>query len=400
MKNNVLTIMKKECTRFFSDKRLLLTTLVLPGILIFAMYTLMGNFTAGLFAVDDDYIYQVHAVNMPASIAGLLSPPEMRINIINTPEANANAVRQQITDRETDLLLVFPPNFDELVAVFDPATATAPAPNVEIWANSARSESAAARNIVTAVITNYHHALTHRFSINAPTADAPDGQFELATEADTFAMVIGFMIPMLFIIMIFSGCQAIAPESIAGEKERGTLGGMLVTPASRRDLALGKILSISIFCLLSAIGSMAGTVLAMPNLLGMDGGNIWDFYSLQDFILLFMVATSTTLVFVSMLSVMSAYAKSVKEANTYAAPFMIISMVCGLASTILGGIPSEVFFYLIPIFNSALNISAIFSFEVSALNVAVTTGVNLVFTMICVVALAQIFSSEKIVFDK
>ena len=45
--NNVLTIIKKEFARFFKDKRLVLSTLILPGLLIFLLYTLMGSVFTG-----------------------------------------------------------------------------------------------------------------------------------------------------------------------------------------------------------------------------------------------------------------------------------------------------------------------------------------------------------------
>ena len=391
MKNNTLTIMKKECARIISDRKLLFTAVLLPGILIYVMYTFMGNFMGGMFEVDDSYIYQVHVVNMPPSVYELMSPPELRLNIINVSEADAANIKQQIEDRETDLLVVFPLNFDYLVAAFDVATATGPAPNVQIWANVARNESSEARMIVDGLLNAYHHALTHRFSIES---------HNLATEADMLAMVLGFMIPMLFIMFIYQGCMAIAPDCISGEKERGTLGAILVTPASRRDMAFGKILSIAIFGLLSAVGSIVGTMLALPGLVGLEGGNIMDVYTPSDFLLLFVVAASTTLVFVSALSVMSAYAKSVKEANAYATPFMLISIVCGLASTVLGGVPEEIYFYLIPIFNSALSITSVINGDISAVNIIVTAATNIIFTLICTGVLARIFSSEKIVFDK
>jgi len=344
MNQTTLAVLKKECIRIFSDRKLFFTAVLMPGILLFVMYSLMGNFLGDMFAVDEDYIYQVHAINLPESAAELLSPPGLRIEILNTAESSQDMIIQQILNRETDLLLVFPPDFDALVANFNPATATEPAPNILMWSNSARSESMEARNLVTGLLNSYHHALTHRFSINAPSADVPDGNFDLATDADIFAMVIGFMIPMLFIMFMYTGCQALAPESIAGEKERGTLGALLVTPARRRDMALGKILGIAIFGLLSAIGSIVGTILSIPSITGMEGHSIFDFYSIGDFALLFLVAASTTLVFVAVLSVMSAYAKSVKEANAYASPLMLVSIICGLASTVLGGVPSEVFF--------------------------------------------------------
>ena len=43
MKNGMLTIFRKELARFFGDKRTALGTILLPGILIFAVYTFMGS---------------------------------------------------------------------------------------------------------------------------------------------------------------------------------------------------------------------------------------------------------------------------------------------------------------------------------------------------------------------
>jgi sodium transport system permease protein len=254
--------------------------------------------------------------------------------------------------------------------------------------------------MVSGLLSAYHHSLTHRFSINQPPPGAPPDRdyFELASDADIFAMVLGFMIPLMFILFIFTGCQTLAPDCISGEKERGTLGSLLVTPAKRSDMAFAKILSITIFGLLGAVGSIIGMVLSLPRLFPMDG-NI-DFYSMGDYALLLLIAISTTLVFVSLLAVMSAYAKSVKEATAYSMPLMIVSMLCGLASMMTGGVPDDFVYYLIPVFNSALCITAVINFEVSIPNMLVALGANLTFSLICVFALTKIFNSEKIVFDK
>ena len=67
MKNNILTIMKKEFARFFKDKRMVLTTIFMPGILIYVMYTFMGDGMATLYTSEEDYVPQVCAVNLPES---------------------------------------------------------------------------------------------------------------------------------------------------------------------------------------------------------------------------------------------------------------------------------------------------------------------------------------------
>ena len=42
MKSDLLTIIKKELSRFFGDKRMVMAV-ILPGILIYVMYSFMGR---------------------------------------------------------------------------------------------------------------------------------------------------------------------------------------------------------------------------------------------------------------------------------------------------------------------------------------------------------------------
>lgn len=71
-------------------------------------------------------------------------------------------------------------------------------------------------------------------------------------------MIFSSMLPMLLMIFLFTGCMSVAPESIAGEKERGTIATLLVTPVKRSHIAIGKIIALSIIALLSGISSTLG----------------------------------------------------------------------------------------------------------------------------------------------
>ena len=51
------------------------------------------------------------------------------------------------------------------------------------------------------------------------------------------------VIPMITIALISSSCISIAPESVAGEKERGTIGLVLIAPIKKSEIALSKIIS-------------------------------------------------------------------------------------------------------------------------------------------------------------
>ena len=118
MKNNVMTIFKKEASRIVHDQKLFFSAVIMPGLLMFVMFFLMGNFMTNVGAVDEDHVYQVHAVNMPASVAMMLSAPELNMEITTVVEANAEQARQQVADRDIDLLLVFPADFDAAIAAY------------------------------------------------------------------------------------------------------------------------------------------------------------------------------------------------------------------------------------------------------------------------------------------
>lgn len=52
MKGNAWAIARKELARFFSNKASALVSIVLPGLLIFLMWTFMGDAMGGMFKTD------------------------------------------------------------------------------------------------------------------------------------------------------------------------------------------------------------------------------------------------------------------------------------------------------------------------------------------------------------
>ena len=153
--------------------------------------------------------------------------------------------------------------------------------------------------------------------------------------------------------------------------------------------------------MLSAASSTIGTVLALPKMMGgMTDEMRADIYGIQDYLLLAAVILSTVLVLVTLISILSAFAKTIKEAQTYAMPVMLLAMGLGITGMFGGGASQELTSYCIPLYNSVQCMSGIFSFSVLPLGVAVTVGVNLLLTMLGVVVLAWMFNNEKIVFSR
>ena len=394
-KNNVLPIIKKELKRLFGDRRLVFSGIILQGLLLYIMYTVMGMVMGNMVSVDEDYHYRISAVNMPQSISSVISHSGMPAVITNVPISDIQAEKQRVSENVADLLIMFSDSFDQAVNAYDLASGE-PAPQVEIWHNAAHIESLEADAIMKTLLREYERGLVKKFDINAILSAE---EYDLNTGMDFASSFMMSMIPMLLIMVIYQGCMAIAPESIAGEKERGTLGTLLATPAKRSHMALAKILSITVFGVLGSIVTFGSMMISLPNMMMDNDGFSFD-YSVNEYLMIFAVTVSTVLVFVALLSIMSAYAKSIKEANSLASPFMIVSIFCGMSGMFTGGAMSEIYYYAIPVFNSAQSLTAVFNNDASTVNIAVTALTNIVFALVCAVVLSRMFSSEKIVFDK
>lgn len=389
MKNGMFTIFRKELARFFGDKRTALAAILLPGVLIFAVYTFMGSALANQFSVDEDFTPSMQAVNLPGSISTLAGQGGLTLEATQDPEEAKTLIEGQ----ELDLLAVFPEDFDSQVASYDVASG-ASAPAVELYYNSASVDSATAYEMMSALLEGYESSLANKFDVN-PGA----GSYDLATEADTAGTLMSSMMPMLLMIFLFSGCMSTAPESIAGEKERGTIATLLITPLKRSDLALGKICALSIIALLSGISSTIGTLLSMPTLMQMEG-DLGAAYSPVHYLALCLVILSTVLFLVACISLISAFAKTIKEAQTYVTPLMILAMVVGVTAMFGGGANTHLWAYFIPFYSSVQAMVGIFALELNWTYLLITVVSNLAYTAIGVWGLTRMFNSEKIMFQR
>lgn len=393
MKNNILTIFKKELSRFFGDKRMMLSTILLPGILIYVVYSFMGSALTGMLTTEEGYKFTVSAVNMPQSVTTMLEDTDTEITEIGA--SGVESAKTAISEKEMDLLAIFPEDFDEKIAAYDSASGKA-APQVELYYNSTRTESSTIFGTVATLLDGYESSLANKFDVNHG-----EGSFDLATDKDASGFAFSSMLPMLLMIFLFSGCMAVAPESIAGEKERGTIATMLITPVKRSELAMGKILALAVVALLGGASSTLGTLLSLPKLMGGASENMSAaFYGPADYAMLAAVILSTVLLLISIIAIVSAYAKTIKEAQTYVMPIMILVMLVGVTAMFSGEAATGTALYLIPLYNSVQCMVGIFAFSAVWTNIVVTIAVNLVLTALCGFVLTKMFNSEKIMFNK
>lgn len=394
MKNNIWTIARKEFSRFFKDKGMVFSTILLPGLMIYVLYTFMGSGMSSMFGVDEEFVPKMSVVNMPESIDAMVET----FDVTDVTSDQIEEIKAELQDKNavTNLLVVFPENFDVDVMAYDNLTATNAAPNVEVYYNSASTDSSEAYQIFFTILEQYETVLSNKFDVNAGEA-----VYDMATEEDTTGQIFASMLPMLMMIFMFSGCMAVAPEAIAGEKERGTMATLLVTPLKRRELAIGKVLSLGVIALLSGLSSFLGTYLSLPSLMGAASDQMdASIYGTTDFIMLFLIILSTVLVIIGMICVVSALAKSVKEAGSYITPLMIASMVIGITAMFGSGAKEEIYYYFIPLYNTVQSMLGIFSLDYNVVNIVVTVVSNVVYMGIFTVVLTKMFNSERIVYSK
>ncbi len=388
--SNIWTVMKKEFDRFFKDKRLVLSTLVLPGLMIYFVYSIMGTAMGSQFETDEEYQYKMEVVNMPEGMEEIFTEDMFAMTKVDVIETAT--LSQRISDKEVDAAVVFDDNFAKVLSSNGDISSS-----VEIYYNSAVTESSEAYSIVKSMLESMETSIIDIIKINADV----EKQYDLATDRDLAGFFMAMIMPMLLISFLFSGSMSVAPESIAGEKERGTMATLLVTPIKRSHIAIGKILSLSVISLLSGLSSFIGIVVALPAYMeGVMGSMDMQVYGAKEYVAVLVVILATVLLIISLISVISAYAKSVKEASSFISPIMIISMLLGITTMFNTGAAQPLWVYFIPMYNSVQCFASIFSFELSMMPILLTLVSNLIVAAILGFVLTKMFSSEKIMFKR
>ena len=397
-RNNTWTIIRKEFARFFGDRQLVFTTVIMPGLLIYLIYSLMGVGIRNMETHGEQDVVTVRVENMPQSVAPILSSLDSSIVILQQPVSQTDI--DALQDKEINAIAMrFPADFDALVADYDPMGGQ-PAPNVEIYYNSANNASDRVFTIMETALNAFEDGMANRFDINR--ADEEGQTFNQASDDQVLGDILSKLLPMLIIMMLFSGVMAIAPSSIAGEKERGTIATLLVTPMRRNELAIGKIVSLSCIALLSGVSSFIGIALSLPNMIqaGGDGIEIPFNYTTGDYIALLLVIFASVLVMASAISLLSALAKDVKNAGTMITPFMLIIMLAGLLPMFQTETVHSLVNYFIPFYNSIQVMADVFAHSLNWTALFITLGSNIVYTGMAIWGLTRMFNSEKVMFSK
>ena len=387
--SKILTVLKKELRRFFTDSRML-SSIFLPGILIFVIYSLLGSVVTD-FATQEITEYVVYIENEPTELEDIFNIEgwtiERRKEIQNKDE-----IFSKVSAGEIDLYVVYEEDFYN--KSLNHKTGEGVAPKVEIYYNSTVDSSYSLYTHLVTMLDVFENRLSNRFDVNIGEGI----NYNLATEEDISAKIIGMILPFILVVFLISGAMGICSESIAGEKERGTMATLLVTPIKRRDLVIGKISALGITTIAGAFVSFLGLILSLPKLAGANFS--FTQYNIGHLALLLFIVILTALFFTTILTIISTYAKSVKEATSLSTPLTMIVMVIGMTGMMSTTANANPFMYLIPIYNSIQMFTGILNQSIDILAVVFTIISNVICISSGVFLLTKMFDNEKIMFNK
>jgi sodium transport system permease protein len=163
----------------------------------------------------------------------------------------------------------------------------------------------------------------------------------LAPREKMGGFMLAMFLPYMIIILAMTGAMYPAIDLTAGEKERGTLETILVTPVSRLDIATGKfftVLTASLITIILATTSMSLTASFGFAKMGQFASEQQTQFSISplSIILLLVLMFPIACLFSSALLSIALTAKSYKEAQSYITPLMFVVIFPAMISFLPG----------------------------------------------------------------
>lgn len=406
---HVLNIIKKELDKVFKNPRLFFTTFIMPGVLIFAIYATMGNLantelekavsnTSNIYIVDVSTsfkdIIDIYNQTYPEGSEGALNT---NFTYYSSEDVTKENLDKALENGECNAYVIFDKDFDDVLdnRLTDQS---AKLPEVSIYMLSTSTMSGVASDKVTALLN-----ILKDIKIKETYGDITiinNMVVDMADEDLQSNFVLAMLLPMLLITFIFAGGLSIGTDSIAGEKERGTIATLLMAPINKNEIVVGKLVSSIIMTILSAIGSFIGVACSLPMSQGIFGNANLSLLSFSTMISLFVLILSTALIAITIFMIASTIAKNIKEATTFSMPFYMIGVVLSLSTMFMEKLPTNIGSYLIPIYNLSLGFKGVLIGEIDLIYLLVVIGSNLIYFILGIILMSKLFKSEKIMFNK
>jgi sodium transport system permease protein len=346
--NSTLTVFLKEVRENLRDRRTVLNTLITGPVFAPLLFVLLINtiVTQQIEKAEKPLPLPVVGAEFAPNLIAALQ--QQGVDIKPAPDDAERAVREQ----DADVVLRIAPNFAQAWGKGEPA-------QVELIYDASQRFTNGQVDRLRALLGNYSErtgALRLLARGLSPTILKPlalaarDQSTPQGRASELFSML-----PYFFIIGGFIGGMALAIDTTAGERERQSLEPLLVNPVPRWQILGGKLAATTTFALTSVLLSlvafavvghyMAATKLGMTLEIGPR------FAASALFIMLPLTALLATLQ-----TLVAAFAKTFREAQTYASLLMLVP---GIPTVILSILPfkTQAWMYAAPLLSQQVIIT-------------------------------------------
>lgn len=221
---------------------------------------------------------------------------------------------------------------------------------------------------------------------------------DTADSQKKMGMLLGMFLPYIMIIMLLTGASVVAADLVAGEKERKTLETLLVAGVGRKEVVIGKYLTIISLGMLNLVVNLFSISFSLRYMLSQSGldmsGASMPLKAI--FILLAAMLPLATL-FAAILLSISTFSRNMKEARTYEQPIMMVSMIMAMIS-FLPAIEMSNLMALIPVVNIALLFKAVMINDYQISHLVITIVSTVILDVLAIWATIRLFNTEGILF--
>lgn len=330
----------KEMKDAFRDRRTLFLTVFLPII----MMTVLTFLYEGMISVDEDKTYLL------AVEESITSEEEQLISFLpNVELVKTDNPEHIVKEGDAHAGIIFSKGFIENISNENSGTVT-------IIGDRASQNSSILMGLMETVLGSYEKSVIKERLIEEgsdPSLLQPFSiRYKAVSESNIGTIMLAILIPIIIAISIGVGASPAAADLFAGEKERKTMDALLMTPVNRSTLLSAKFFTI--VSIATIIGLVTLAVLAVEIYFFTDNLKSGLAFG-DDFWLIMVLALIINLVYAmfcaSILMMTSIVAKTVKEANSYASPIMMLTMFPAFFTTSVGVNELGLYHFVIPILN-------------------------------------------------
>lgn len=410
--NGMSIIIKKELKRVFGDKKLVFSMFILPAIIMIALYGIMGFMIGKMNSDIEDNVNKVYVVNADDRMKNAITASEFDkkndITYLNESDFRAKEqdIRDEILNGDAQLVVYLDKDFNQKFASY--SDSSSPVPQIKLSYNTTENYSQNTYGMfATGVLEIYRTGLLQERVGSLDMLNVFDLEDDIIEkEEKAKSRFISMMLPYMIVIMLFAGAMSVGVDAMAGEKERGTLASMLLSPVKRTAIAGGKVIAMMILSGLSAIVYVVSMMIAMPVMSAMGGGEseMSEGFgglslSLVEGLQLAAIMLALVFLFVSIISFMAIRAKDTKAASSLISPIYIVVMVAGMLTMFMSGKEVPISRYFIPVYGNAVAIKDICNGELVASNFLASLAGTVLIAIVLTIGIAKAFDDEKIMFN-